>query len=143
MTHRPASLMLAGTASVLALTALAAAPARADDLREALAAAYTNNPTLEGARANQRAVDENVPIQRAQGLPSLNVVANHVEFIRQSANAFAPPERNLGVGADLLVPVYSGGAVRNGIAAAKERIEAGQADLRNTESTLFAQVVAA
>ncbi len=143
MTHRRASLMLAGTASVLALTALAAAPARADNLREALAAAYTNNPTLEGARANQRAVDENVPIQRAQGLPSLNVTANHIEFIRQSANAFAPPERNLGVGADLLVPVYSGGAVRNGIAAAKERIEAGQADLRNTESTLFAQVVAA
>lgn len=143
MTHRPASLMLAGTASVLALTALAAAPARADNLREALAAAYTNNPTLEGARANQRAVDENVPIQRAQGLPSLNVTANHIEFIRQSANAFAPPERNLGVGADLLVPVYSGGAVSNGIAAAKERIQAGQADLRNTESTLFAQVVAA
>jgi outer membrane protein len=84
-----------------------------------------------------------VPIQRAQGLPSLNVTANHVEFIRQSANAFAPPERNLGVGADLLVPVYSGGAVSNGIAAAKERIQAGQADLRNTESTLFANVVAA
>ncbi len=141
--HRLASLRLAGTASVLVLSALAIAPAQADDLREALAAAYTNNPTLEGARANQRAVDENVPIQRAQGLPSLNVVANHIEFIRQSANAFAPPERNLGVGADLLVPVYSGGAVRNGIAAAKERIEAGQADLRNTESTLFAQVVAA
>jgi outer membrane protein len=136
-------LRLAGTASALVLTALAVAPAQADDLREALAAAYTNNPTLEGARANQRAVDENVPIQRAQGLPSLNVTATHVEFVRQSANAFAPPERNLGVGADLLVPVYSGGAVRNGIAAAKERIEAGQADLRNTESTLFAQVVAA
>ena len=143
MTHRPALLRLAGTASVLVLGALAAAPALADDLREALAAAYTNNPTLEGARANQRAVDENVPIQRAQGLPSLNVTANHIEFIRQSANAFAPPERNLGVGADLLVPVYSGGAVSNGIAAAKERIQAGQADLRNTESTLFAQVVAA
>jgi outer membrane protein len=130
---------LAVAASVLALTA----PAQADTLREALVNAYTNNPTLEGARANQRAVDESVPIQRAQGLPSLNVTANHVEFIRQSANAFAPPERNLGVGADLLVPVYSGGAVSNGIAAAKERIQAGQADLRNTESTLFANVVAA
>jgi outer membrane protein len=144
MTHRPVLLRrLAGTVSVLVLGALAAGPVLADDLREALTAAYTNNPTLEGARANQRAVDENVPIQRAQGLPSLNVTATHVEFVRQSANAFAPPERNLGVGADLLVPVYSGGAVRNGIAAAKERIEAGQADLRNTESTLFAQVVAA
>jgi len=142
VTASPASLRLAARASLLALAA-AAVPAAADDLREALVAAYTNNPTLEAARANQRATDEDVPIQRAQGLPSVNVTANHVEFLRQSANAFAPPERNLGVGADLLVPVYSGGAVRNGIAAAKERIEAGQAELRNSESTLFANVVAA
>jgi outer membrane protein len=41
------------------------------------------------------------------------------------------------------VPVYSGGAIRNNIRAARERVEAGQADLRNTESTLFSQVVAA
>ncbi|NCP14293.1 MAG: TolC family outer membrane protein [Sphingomonadales bacterium] len=119
------------------------APAQADNLRDALAAAYTTNPTLEGARATQRANDENVPIQRAAGLPSVNITATHVEFIQQSANAFTAPDRNLGVNAALLVPVYSGGAVRNGIAAAKERVEAGQADLRNTESALFAQVVAA
>lgn len=133
-------LRLAASASLLALVA---APATADDLREALVNAYNTNPTLNGARANQRAVDESVPIQRAQGLPSVNVTATQTEFIRQSANAFTAPERNLNVGAQLLVPVYSGGAVRNGIAAAKERVEAGQADLRNSESTLFAQVVAA
>ena len=142
MKARRAILSLAARASLIALAA-AAVPAAADDLREALVSAYNTNPTLESARANQRATDENVPIQRAQGLPSVNVTATHIEFIRQSANAFAPPERNLGVGTALLVPVYSGGAVRNGIAAAKERIEAGQADLRNSESTLFANVVAA
>jgi outer membrane protein len=128
---------------VLALGMLTASPLRADDLREALVSAYNTNPTLESARATQRATDEEVPIQRAQGLPSVNVTANHIEFIRQSANAFAPPERNLGVNAALLVPIYSGGAVSNGIAAAKERIAAGAADLRNAESTLFANVVAA
>ncbi len=142
MTLRPASLGWAGSVSLLALAALAA-PAHADTLREALAAAYTTNPTLEGARASQRAVDEGVAIQRSQGLPSAAITATHIEFIQQSANAFTAPERNLGVNAQLLVPVYSGGAVRNGIAAAKQRVEAGQADLRNVESTLFAQVVAA
>jgi outer membrane protein len=142
VTLRPASLVWAGSASLLALAGLAA-PAHADTLREALAAAYTTNPTLEGARANQRAIDEGVPINRAQGLPSVAVQATHIEFIQQSANAFTAPERNLGVNAQLLVPVYSGGAVRNGIAAAKERVEAGQADLRNTESAIFSQVVAA
>jgi outer membrane protein len=137
-----AALRLTGSASLLVACALAA-PAQADNLREALVGAYTTNPTLEGARADQRATDEGVPIQRAQGLPSANVTATHIEFLRQSANSFTAPQRNLGVNAQLLVPVYSGGAIRNGIAAAKERVEAGQASLRNTESTLFSQVVAA
>lgn len=131
--------MLAGCALAVGL----AAPAQADTLRDALAQAYTTNPTLESARANQRATDENVPIQRSQSLPSATVTATHIEFVRQSANSFTAPTRNLGVNAQLLVPVYSGGAVRNGIAAAKQRVAAGQADLRNTESTLFSQVVAA
>lgn len=139
MKARRASLMLAGSASLLAL----AAPAAADDLREALAAAYNTNPTLEAARDNQRATDEGVAISRAQGRPSVNVTATHIEFIQQSANSFNAPERNLSIAPQLLVPVYSGGAVRNSINAARERVEAGQADLRNTESALFSQVVAA
>jgi len=142
VTALPVLLRLTGSASLLALTAIAA-PAQADTLRDALAAAYDNNPTLESARANLRATDEGVPIQRAQGLPSTNVTATHIEFVRRSANSFTAPERNLGVNAQLLVPVYSGGAVRNGINAAKQRIDAGQADLRNTEATVFSQVVAA
>lgn len=135
---RPA-FRLAASASLLAL----AVPAAADNLREALAEAYNTNPTLQSARATQRATDEGVAIQRAGGLPDLNVTATHTEFIRQSANAFTAPERNLGVVAQFLVPVYSGGAVRNGVAAARGRVEAGQADLRNAESAVFSQVVAA
>ena len=142
MTRNPTLLRWAGAASLLALGATATG-AQADTLREALAAAYTTNPTLESARATQRATDETVPISRAPGLPSLNVNTTYIEFIQQSANAFTAPERNLSVSPQLLVPVYSGGAVRNGIAAAKQRVEAGQADLRNTESAIFSQVVAA
>ena len=145
MTRRAAALRpvfgLAGAASLLALAS--AAPAQADTLREALAAAYNTNPSLESARATKRGNDENVPIARAQGLPSADITATHVEFLRQSANSFTAPERNLGVTAALLVPVYSGGAVRNNIAAAKQRVEANEADLRNVESSLFSQVVAA
>lgn len=140
MTRGLPALRLAGAASLLAL---AAGPARADTLREALVAAYNTNPTLESARATKRSNDETVPIARAAGLPSADITATHIEFLRQSANAFTAPERNLGVTAAVLVPVYSGGAVRNNIAAAKQRVEANEADLRNTESTLFSQVVAA
>ena len=41
------------------------------------------------------------------------------------------------------MPIYSGGAVKNRINAAKIRVEAGQAGLRGTESQIFASVVAA
>lgn len=120
-----------------------ATPARADDLRGALIAAYNTNPTLQAARANQRATDEDVPIARASGLPSLASTATMTEFLRQTANNFTAPDRALSVDAQLGVPVYSGGAVRNSIKAAKVRVEAGQADLRGTEAGVFNQVVAA
>ena len=41
-----------------ALALVLAAPAHADTLQEALTQAYLNNPTLEAARAQQRALDE-------------------------------------------------------------------------------------
>ncbi|MEP3052075.1 MAG: TolC family outer membrane protein [Erythrobacter sp.] len=119
------------------------APAHADTLREALVSTYNTNPTLHGARATQRATDEDVPINRASGLPSLNATVTHIEFLQTSSNSFTAPERNLQVGPDLTVPVYSGGAVRNSIRAANERVVAGQADLRGTESSVFSQTVAA
>lgn len=130
------------TAASIGAVALSA-PAQADNLRDALVDAYNTNPTLEAARSDQRATDENVPIARAPGLPSANITATHIEFVRQSANSFTAPQRNLGVNAQILVPIYSGGAVRNNLLASKERVSAGQAVLRNTESTVFAQVVAA
>jgi outer membrane protein len=133
------ALLLAGSCTALAT----AQPLHADTLRDALASTYNTNPTLEAARAQQRATDEEVPIQRSQALPSANLTAIHTEFLRQSANQFTAPQRNLNVTTQVLVPVYSGGAVKNGILAAEERVQAGRADLRGTESALFSQAVAA
>lgn len=142
MIPTPRLLKAATCLGAVALAGLAST-AQAESLREALVAVYNSNPTLEAARANQRATDEGVPIARAPGLPSANATATHIEFLRQSSNSFTAPERNLGVNAQLQVPIYSGGAVRNNISAAKERVSAGQADLRGTESAIFSQTVAA
>jgi outer membrane protein len=122
---------------------LAAAPARADTLRDALLQAYESNPTLLAARANLRATDENVPIQRAAGLPSVDANSRLTEFLIQDQSSFLAPERALNAGLNLAVPLYNGGAVRNSVRAAEQRIEAGRAELRGTESALFTQVVAA
>lgn len=132
--------LLASTALLLSATV---SPAAADTLRDALVMAYQTNPTLEAARAQQRATDENVPIARAAGLPTLNANATHTEFLVRSSVAFTAPERLISGGVDLGVPIYSGGAVKNRVKAAKIRVEAGQADLRNTESALFSSAVAA
>ncbi|MEW4449370.1 TolC family outer membrane protein [Qipengyuania sp. JC766] len=129
--------------ALIGVLAAAQAPAQADTLREALLAAYENNPTLEGARAQQRAVDENVPIARADGLPTVNANGTATEFIEQSSTSFFTPDRAVNAGLDLSVPIYSGGAVKNAVRAAEQRVEAGRADLRATESALFSQVVAA
>ncbi|MXP10824.1 TolC family outer membrane protein [Pseudoblastomonas halimionae] len=136
--------MRSGFATILLIgTALAATPAHADTLREALAKAYSNNPTLLAARADQRATDENVAIQRAETRPSASASVDYSEFlIPQSDSPFAP-SRSVQGSVQLGVPIYTGGATRNAIRAAETRVDAGQADLRGTESELFTQVVAA
>jgi outer membrane protein len=134
------SLFLAGAAATLAL---GATPAAAETLRDALARAYQTNPTMTGDRARQRAEDENVPIARADGLPNAGAQANYTENIVNAANAFNAPERSISVQGQIEVPIYQGGAVRNGIRAADKRVEAGRSVLRGTESSIFNAVVAA
>jgi len=142
MTHRKfgASIRLAALAGAgLAL----AQPVSGETLKEALVDAYETNPTLQAARASQRATDESVPIARSSGLPSLSGSAQHLEFLKQSSASFISPSRSLSANVDLGVPIYSGGSVRNAIKAADIRVDAGQADLRGIESQIFSQTVAA
>ena len=140
---------LGGVRAGLALSASIAAmafpqgAAHADTLQEALTDAYLTNPTLEAARANLRATDENVPIERSAGLPSVDGTGAVTEFLKQNSTSFFAPTRALTAGVDLGVPIYSGGAVKNSVRAAKERVQAGRADLRATESAIFSRVVAA
>lgn len=128
----------------LALGALmVAGSAQAETLQGALAKAYENNPTLAEARAGQRANDENVPIQRAAGLPSLGTSADYQENIVIPGNSFSSPGRVLSLNGQFSVPIYQGGAVRGAVKGAKFRVEQGRALLRATEASIFAQTVGA
>ena len=122
---------------------LAAAPALADELRDALILAYNSNPNLQAARAQQRGLDETVPIARAAGLPSLAGTATYTEFLKTSSISFTSPARAVGLNAQLGVPIYNGGSVKNSVRAADIRVLAGRDDLRGVESGVFSQVVAA
>lgn len=118
-------------------------PVAAETLREALLKAYASNPTLTGQRANQRAVDENVPIARANGLPSLNATGQVIDNVVQANNNFLNPGRQATANTQFSVPLFQGGAVRNAVSAAETRVAAGVANLRSTEANLFTNVVAA
>ena len=140
--------------ALLAGFALAAAPAAADDLRSALESAYRTNPTLDAARATQRATDETVPLAKASGRPGANLTTQYTEIVDPTGTSATTslgssgltlegPDRQLSSGVNLSVPLYSGGSVKNQVRAAERRVEAGQADLRGTESSVFSQAVAA
>src|SRR5690606_17651052 len=141
-----------GLGSILAAcVCLAAVPGGAQDigdggeidtLREALAMAYRTNPTLQSARANQRATDENVPIERADALPSLSATGTASRTIYEDPDSGSPFRNGLAQ-LTLGVPIYAGGGVKNSIRAAETRVLAGRADLRGAESGVFTQVVAA
>lgn len=132
-------LSLIATTAAFAL----AAPAAAETLQDALAKAYNLNPTLTGARAQQRANDENVPIQRAAGLPNVSVTGDYNENVVIPGAQFTSPKRSVGGSMSLSVPIYQGGAVKNSVRAADQRVQAGEENLRGTESSIFSQVVAA
>jgi outer membrane protein len=127
---------------MLAGACLAATPASADTLEQALTLAYHNNPNREAARANLRVTDENVLIERSDALPSASASASVTEFVYDSDGGFGP-ERQLSIQPSVSLPIFSGGATRNSIRAAETRVLAGRADLRGTESDLFTAVVAA
>lgn len=130
-------------AALLLLTSGLSMPAGAETLQGALAKVYATNPTLTAARAGQRATDENVPLRKADGRPDLNATGTFSESILKPTISFTSPQRTATAQANLSVPIYSGGSVRNGVKAAEVRVMAGQANLRATESSIFSQAVAA
>ncbi len=117
--------------------------AQAETLREALWKAYTSNPTLTGARAGQRAIDENLPLTRAYGLPNVTASGTYTDNLRSTVDAPLSPDRYASGRISASMPIDVTGAVRFGIKGAKSRVEAGRANLRSTEAQVFSAVVGA
>ncbi len=130
------------TVSLLTLsTATLSSTAFADTLQEALAAAYRTNPTITGARAAQRANDENVAIARARQMPTANAQSSLTETFSIGPGTSAPRVLRVGVGADY--QLYDGGGLKNSIYSAQSRVVAGQYNLLGTESDVFVAAVTA
>ncbi len=126
------------------VAALAAGTASADTLREALLSTYETNPTITAQRESLKATDATVAIARAAGRPQLSATAGiNRDLSRSGILETGASGPTLSVGADVSMPLFSGGRVSNSVKAAKTRVEAGRALLRGTEGDVFTQAVAA
>ena len=127
-----------------ALAALMAGTATADNLREALVSAYQTNPTLTAQREALQATDATVAIARAAGRPQVSAtVGLNRDLSRTGILNTGGKGPTLSAGADLSLPLFNGGSVRNSVQAAKTRVEAGRATLRAVEGDVFTNAVAA
>ncbi len=124
-------------------SAVLVAPASADTLRDALVSAYETNPSLTAAREGQKATNEGVPLAKANGRPDVTVQPTYFENIMQDGGASVTQARGVSVSGTISAPLYAGGGIRNAIRAAENRVEAGFANLRGTESAIFSAVVGA
>ena len=127
-------------AITLALTALIAAPAPAETLREALVSTYQANPTITAQRQALRVTDSNVAIARAAGRPSLSATAGLNQDLTRTGGGNG---RNFSAGVDLSYPLFDGGGVRNSVRAAETRVETGRYTLRSVEGETFVDAVTA
>ncbi|MCJ8191719.1 TolC family outer membrane protein [Sphingomicrobium aestuariivivum] len=131
--------------ALIALAAPAAAQAQdRETLTEALVDAYRTNPTLTAQREALRATDAGVALARSGGRPTLSAIAGlDRELSRRGALGSEAQDFNISVGADLSLPLFQGGRVKNDIRGAKARVDAGRATLRAVEGDVFTQAVAA
>src|SRR5882724_1092644 len=131
----------AAAASILSGVELASlsSVASAETIAEALAATYANNPTVNSARADVRAVDENVAIVKSGIRPNLSAFGNGSgSSIATAFSTFESVTYQSALGLQVEQPLFRGFQVRNTIRAAEIGVKAQREFLRNTtENTLF------
>ncbi|MFN3514144.1 MAG: TolC family outer membrane protein [Phenylobacterium sp.] len=145
--------LLAGVCSIGIVCSLAAAPASAETLADAIALAYETNPTLQAQRATQRALDETWVQARTGYRPTLNASATaqwretRVPGGVPQANGttlYGPQETDAGsAGLTLTQPLYTGGRVAAALSAAEADILNGRENLRRIETQVLALVITA
>ncbi len=138
----------------------AAAPAGAETLADAIALAYETNPTLQAARASQRALDENYVQARSGWRPTLSLGAGWAYSENATpdvvARALGAVDRN-GDGVidgrgrvdtansratlNLTQPLWTGGRVAASVSAAHAEVLAGHENLRRIEAQVLTNVI--
>ncbi len=143
----------APVARLLGLPA-SAGTARAQTLEQALAQTYSNNPTLQTARATLRVVDENVPQALAGWRPSVVLSGNYGSLDSQTRSRVpqGPGRPDVSIYDDnnrdpsnftatLTQPLYRGGRTVSSTRRAENQVLAQRARVLATEQQVLQQAV--
>ncbi|RAK61389.1 hypothetical protein DJ021_17055 [Phenylobacterium hankyongense] len=130
---------------------VAAAPACAETLADAIALAYDSNPTLQAQRATQRALDENYVQARSGWRPTLTfqtqAAYQEIRTPRAALTQFGQRtigEANFGVAVlSFSQPIWTGGRVAAAVSAATGDILQGRENLRRVEGQVLGSVIQA
>lgn len=141
-------------ATLAVAAAFQAAPALADTLFGAMEKAYVTNPTLNAARAGQRATDELVPQALSGWRPTVGV-GGELDAVYSTQRALIPDAEGLedtlitnkavsgSLAIELNQPVFSGFRTTESTKAAEARVDAGRQGLLETEQQVLFNVVQA
>ena len=146
---------LSGVA-VSAAAVMLTVSASADSLFGAMEKAYVTNPTLNSARAGQRATDELVPQALSGWRPTIGVSAdvNRTRTSKEGVPVFTPNGPvvdslaiNNATSGDVAIqldqPLFRGFGTVNSTKAAEARVDAGKQNLLGTEQQVLFDVVQA
>jgi outer membrane protein len=139
--YRPGLALLALLAPVAIV-----AEARAQSLQEALAMAYANNPTLQAARAQLRAVDENVPQALAGWRPTVQMTGSYGTATGTTTNTRTNTRSNndrdpASLNGSVTQPLYRGGRTEASTRRAENQVLAQRARLLATEQQVLQETV--
>lgn len=128
-------------AAMITAGALAAGnPASAQTMKEALALAYSNNPSINAQRAGTRATDEAVAIAKSGYRPTLSGSAYQSKTWTETRSPLGTTTTRLapgGFGVEISQNLFDGFRTQNNVRSAKAAVMASRETLRNVEQNIL------
>jgi len=122
-------------------TIASSAPSHCETLTQAIESALRNNAALAEAKAKQKTVVEQVQIARSGGLPTISLNSGLQRNYEPYFSTFSNPTRNETTTVSLTAPLYSGGAIRHAVKAARWGQKQGAASLLSATAGLTENVI--
>ncbi len=134
-----------GRIRVLALAAavtVVSGAASAQTMTESLAAAYSTNPQLNVARAQLRAIDENIAIARSGNRPLVQATVEQAyttsrAYLNDLGSNTGSVNNQVAFGVQLTQPLFQGFQVRNNIRQAEAAVRAQRSQLESIEQSIL------